>query len=73
MLNQNQKALADFVELHAPVLPVATRCAVYRGLADSLEDRAHQLIFIGKAEILEEAEKKCADLPLPQNGKDGAR
>ena len=68
MLNKNQKALIEFVELHADVLPVAKRIAAYRGLADSLDDRAQQLIFLGKAEILEEAEQKCTDLKLTEGG-----
>jgi hypothetical protein len=71
MLNPEEKELADFVDEFSPMVSVAKRIKIYRGLSASLEDRATQLVFLGKAEILEEAERKCAELKF-QTGKDGA-
>lgn len=62
MLNSNQMALVSFVDAQAAALPVSNRIKVYRGLADTINDRAYQLVFLGRAEILEEAERKCSEL-----------
>jgi hypothetical protein len=71
MLNEYQKALLDFVEDTAPALPVLKRIRVYRGLADVLPVKRHRTRLLKKAAILEEAERRCAELHFtdePHNG-----
>lgn len=79
MLNPNENALIEFVQEFAPQLPAQRRIRVYRGAADSIEDRKCRNAFNSQAIILEEAERRCAELNFNftgsnQNhyGKDGA-
>ena len=64
MLNSDQKILIEFVEERAIRLPVRKRIKVYRGLADFIDDRAIANPLVQKAQILEDAESKCAQLNL---------
>ena len=72
MLNPNEKALLDFVEDTAPALHVEKRIRVYRGLADIIPVKRHRARLLKKAAILEEAERRCAELNFddgkPHNG-----
>ena len=62
MLNPDQKILIEFVEDRAIRLPVRKRIKVYRGLADFIEDKSVASPLVQKAQILEAAESKCAQL-----------
>jgi hypothetical protein len=64
MLNPDQKFLIEFVEDRAPRLPVRKRIKVYRGLADFIDDKSVAHPLVKKAQILEAAESKCAQLNL---------
>jgi hypothetical protein len=64
MLNSDQKILIEFVEDRAIRLPVRKRINVYRGLADFIDDRSVANPLVQKAQILEDAESKCAQLNL---------
>lgn len=64
MLNPDQKILIEFVEDRAVRLPVRERIKVYRGLADFIEDKSIASPLVRKAQILESAESKCAQLNL---------
>jgi hypothetical protein len=64
MLNSDQKILIEFVEDRAIRLPVRQRIKVYRGLADFIDDRSVANPLVQKAQILEDAESKCAQLNL---------
>ena len=64
MLNPDQKILIEFVEDRAARLSVRKRIKVYRGLADFIEDKAVAAPLVKKAQILEDAESKCAQLNL---------
>ena len=60
------KALVAFVEDCAPALPTLQRALVYRGLAELLtpEPVSANVVasFIDCAQILEDAEARCAEL-----------
>ncbi|HXB59095.1 MAG TPA: hypothetical protein VNU95_06005 [Candidatus Acidoferrales bacterium] len=62
MLNSDQKILIEFVEDRAIRLPVRKRIKVYRGLADFIDDKSVSNPLVRKAQILEDAESKCAQL-----------
>lgn len=64
MLNTDQKILIEFVEDRALRLPVRKRIKVYRGLADFIDDKSLANPLVKKAQILEDAESKCAQLNL---------
>ena len=64
MLNPDQKILIEFVEDRASRLPIRKRIKVYRGLADFIDDRSVANPLVQKAQILEDAESKCAQLNL---------
>lgn len=64
MLNPDQKILIEFVEDRAIRLPVRKRIKVYRGLADFIDDCSLANPLVQKAQILEDAESKCAQLNL---------
>jgi len=64
MLNTDQKLLIEFVEDRAVRLPVRKRIKVYRGLADFIDDKSVSTPLVKKAQILEDAESKCAQLNL---------
>lgn len=64
MLNPDQKILIEFVEDRAIRLPIRKRIKVYRGLADFIDDRSVANPLVQKAQILEDAESKCAQLNL---------
>jgi hypothetical protein len=67
MLNTDQKILIEFVEDRAAGLPVRKRIKVYRGLADFIRDKSVSSPLVQKAQILEEAETKCARVDLKLN------
>ena len=67
MLNPDQKILIEFVEDRAVHLPVRERIKVYRGLADFIEDKSVASPLVQKAQILETAESRCAQLNLEFN------
>ena len=64
MLNPDQKILIEFVEDRASRLSVRKRIKVYRGLADFIDDKSVATPLVKKAQILEDAESKCAQLNL---------
>jgi hypothetical protein len=64
MLNPDQKMLIEFVEDRAIRLPIRKRIKVYRGLADFIDDISFANPLVQKAQILEAAEFKCAQLNL---------
>lgn len=64
MLNPDQKILIEFVEDRAARLSVRKRIKVYRGLADFIDDKPIAMSLVKKAQILEDAECKCAQLNL---------
>jgi hypothetical protein len=64
MLNPDQKILIEFVEDRAARLSVRKRIKVYRGLADFIDDKSLATPLVKKAQILEDAESKCAQLNL---------
>jgi hypothetical protein len=64
MLNTDQKILIEFVEDRAIRLPVRKRIKVYRGLADFIDDKSVANPLVKKAQILEDAESRCAQLNL---------
>lgn len=64
MLNTDQKLLIEFVEDRAVRLPVRKRIKVYRGLADFIDDKSVSTPLVKKAQILEDAESRCAQLNL---------
>jgi hypothetical protein len=64
MLNPDQKMLIEFVEDRAIRLPVRNRIKVYRGLADFIDDQSVASPLVKKAQILEDAEFRCAQLNL---------
>ena len=64
MLNPDQKILIEFVEDRASRLSVRKRIKVYRGLADFIDDKFVATPLVKKAQILEDAESKCAQLNL---------
>ena len=64
MLNPDQKILIEFVQDRAVRLPVRKRIKVYRGLADFIDDKSVSNPLVRKAQILEDAESKCAQLNL---------
>ena len=64
MLNPDQKILIEFVEDRAIRLPVLKRIKVYRGLADFIDDKSISSPLVRKAQILEDAESRCAQLIL---------
>ena len=64
MLNTDQKMLIEFVEDRAARLSVRKRIKVYRGLADFIDDKSVSSPLVRKAQILEDAESKCAQLNL---------
>jgi hypothetical protein len=64
MLNPDQKILIEFVEDRAARLSVRKRIKVYRGLADFIDDKSVATPLVKKAQILEDAESKCAQLIL---------
>ena len=67
MLNTDQKNLIEFVEDSAARLSVRKRIKVYRGLADFIRDKSVSSPLVQKAQILEDAETKCAQLNLKLN------
>ena len=67
MLNTDQKILIEFVEDSAARLSVRKRIKVYRGLADFIRDKSVSSPLVQKAQILEDAETKCAQLNLKLN------
>ncbi len=64
MLNTDQIMLIEFVEDRAARLSVRKRIKVYRGLADFIDDKSMSSPLVQKAQILEDAESKCAQLSL---------
>jgi hypothetical protein len=64
MLNPDQIILIEFVEDRAARLSVRKRIKVYRGLADFIDDKSVASPLVKKAQILEDAESKCAQLNL---------
>jgi hypothetical protein len=64
MLNPDQKILIEFVEDRAARLSIRKRIKVYRGLADFIDDKSVANPLVKKAQILEDAESKCAQLNL---------
>lgn len=64
MLNTDQKILIEFVEDRAARLSVRKRIKVYRGLADFIDDKSVSNPLVRKAQILEDAESRCAQLNL---------
>jgi hypothetical protein len=64
MLNTDQKNLIEFIEERAIRLPIRKRIKVYRGLADFIDDKSLSNPLVKKAQILEDAESKCAQLNL---------
>lgn len=64
MLNPDQKALVEFVNKYSPLLPLAERAAIYRGLADFTDVLTLVQMLSLKARALEEAEAKCHELDL---------
>jgi hypothetical protein len=70
MLNEYQKAALEFIKESAPSVPVANRIKIYRGAADLVNeaDDSTRENFIAKANILEEAEKRCNELNLTFGG-----
>ena len=64
MLNTDQIMLIEFVEDRAARLSVRKRIKVYRGLADFIDDKSVSSPLVQKAQILEDAESKCAQLNL---------
>lgn len=64
MLNTDQKNLIEFVEDRATRLPVRKRIKIYRGLADFIDDKTVASPLVKKAQILEDAESRCAQLNL---------
>ena len=67
MFNTDQKILIEFVEDSAARLSVRKRIKVYRGLADFIRDKSVSSPLVQKAQILEDAETKCAQLNLKLN------
>ena len=68
MLNDHQKELVAFVQEQAGSLPVQQRIKVYRGLADCLSHPATSAIFIERANILADADRRCRELNLNFSG-----
>jgi hypothetical protein len=64
MLNTDQKNLIEFVEDRAARLSIRKRIKVYRGLADFIDDKSVASPLVRKAQILEDAECRCAQLNL---------
>ena len=73
MLNANQKALLFFVEDTAPTLHVEKRIQIYRGLADLMPVKRHHTRLLKKAAILEEAERRCAELNFEDEQHNGEK
>ena len=64
MFNQNHIAVFDLVQSAAPALPISQRIKVYRGLADMVGNEPQAKQLLASAKVLEDAEKKCAELKL---------
>ena len=64
MLNSDEKELVGFVQQYAELLPVERRIRVYRGLADSLDEKSIRDNFSARARIMDEAQRRCAELNL---------
>jgi hypothetical protein len=63
MLNDEEKELVHFVQTYAPQLPVQSRIKVYRAMAGALDGEASR-IFVDRAQILEDADRRCRELDL---------
>jgi hypothetical protein len=73
-LNPDERALLEYIEETAPFLPVHKRIRIYRGLADLIEIKRHRTRLLKKVRILQEAERRCAELhfePETDDGHDG--
>lgn len=67
MLNADQIAVIKFVDEGAEQVPVGRRIQLYRGMAEFLsvrEDAHIRKNLMDRANILEEAQMKCAQLHL---------
>lgn len=68
MLNQNQKEVIAFVQEHSEVLPIQRRISLYLGISDLVGCPEVKQIFQSRANILEEADRRCRELNLNFNG-----
>ena len=68
MLNPEEQELVAFVQQFAVELPVRTRIRVYRGLAECLKPAEMRAVFISRAAILEDADRRCRELNFTFTG-----
>lgn len=63
-MNDDQKAVLDFIEEQAVNLPLHRRVRVYRGLGDMMPNHEFRRLFFQRARVLEQADALCAELKL---------